>query len=220
MNRLTHNPFATRYTRPGALPYYFSDGTTLDRLIDRLSRHRWQGQIVGPHGSGKSTLLTHLQRELSGAGRKVLAAHCRTTARQLPAWPSTAEWNPSTQIVVDGYEQLSWPSRIWLRWWVARRGAGLVITTHRRVWGLPVLWRTASDLATAQHLVRELVSPHHLDAQRLHERLPQLWGSCQGNMRELLFALYDELQESAVPASIVTEVSDASSACPPGLEKT
>ncbi len=79
------NPFATRFTRPGALDYYFAaaerldvdpslqpprseedsvvadrtDRSEIERMVLVLAQRR-AGLIVGPHGSGKTTLLHSL----------------------------------------------------------------------------------------------------------------------------------------------------------------
>lgn len=79
------NPFGSRFTRPGALPFLWSDlqllsqtsgdaeqqatqatqeaqdiiDQRLNRLVQSLLATA-RGSIIGPHGSGKSTLLTHL----------------------------------------------------------------------------------------------------------------------------------------------------------------
>jgi len=54
------NPFATRFVRPGSVPFLFAHQETVEQLVDRLGKARWYGQIVGPHGSGKSTLLASM----------------------------------------------------------------------------------------------------------------------------------------------------------------
>ena len=54
------NPFSTRYTRPGAIPFRFPPGTSADGLVEQLRRQQWRGAIVGPHGSGKSSLVAAL----------------------------------------------------------------------------------------------------------------------------------------------------------------
>jgi hypothetical protein len=50
------NPFATRFTRPGAIEFIFPAGESLATLVARLRACDWRGQITGPHGSGKAPL--------------------------------------------------------------------------------------------------------------------------------------------------------------------
>ncbi|MEX0612278.1 MAG: hypothetical protein WD738_03535 [Pirellulales bacterium] len=65
------NPFATCWTRPGALPFRFADGQGAEQLVEKLAAQNWQGAIVGPHGSGKSTLLETLRPALQAAGCEI-----------------------------------------------------------------------------------------------------------------------------------------------------
>ncbi len=51
------NPFCTRRIRPGALPYFFPPGASIETILQRFQDFAGWGEIVGPHGSGKSTLL-------------------------------------------------------------------------------------------------------------------------------------------------------------------
>ena len=55
------NPFATCWTRPGAMAFQFPPGESAERLVAKLAAVGWWGEIVGPHGSGKSTLLETLR---------------------------------------------------------------------------------------------------------------------------------------------------------------
>jgi len=65
------NPFSTRFTRPGEIPYQFVESEELGTLVDRFGNNRWVGQIVGPHGCGKTTLCHLLARELKHLFPKV-----------------------------------------------------------------------------------------------------------------------------------------------------
>src|SRR5688572_1019538 len=78
------NPFATCWTRPGAIPFQFSDGESTTSLIARFESQRWRGAIVGPHGSGKSTLLESLKLELFAGGRHIHFVQVHNGQRRLP----------------------------------------------------------------------------------------------------------------------------------------
>src|ERR1700752_1716028 len=78
------NPFATRWVRPGAVPYHFTDGTNAPGLIASLKANHWRGAIIGPHGSGKSTLLATLVPLIKAAGRHVRAISLHDRQRALP----------------------------------------------------------------------------------------------------------------------------------------
>jgi hypothetical protein len=78
------NPFVTRATRSGMLPFLFPAGESLGGLVDSLRLARWQGQIVGPRGSGKSTLLAALRPEIAGQVSEVVVARLFAAKRFLP----------------------------------------------------------------------------------------------------------------------------------------
>ena len=78
------NPFATCWTRPGALPFRFNNGQSAEQLVAKLAAQQWHGAIVGPHGSGKSTLLEALKPAIVAAGRSIQAISLRDGQRRLP----------------------------------------------------------------------------------------------------------------------------------------
>src|SRR5262245_55807228 len=83
--RRATNPFATRWVRPGVIPYYFAHTTNAAAVVEKLKENRWRGAIIGPHGSGKSTLLASLAPLIESAGRRVRAASLHDRQRSLPA---------------------------------------------------------------------------------------------------------------------------------------
>src|SRR5436190_14964663 len=85
LERRTTNPFATRWVRPGVIPYYFAAGTTAAALFEKLKENRWRGAIIGPHGCGKSTLLASLDPLIESAGRPVRMISLQDRQRDLPA---------------------------------------------------------------------------------------------------------------------------------------
>jgi hypothetical protein len=178
---VAHNPFSTRHTRPGAIPFRFPEGLDAAGLTDRLEANGWRGQIVGPHGSGKSTLLEALLPELSRR-RSVIRVELHGDARRLPAevWDA----GDGTLVVIDSYEQLDW----WTRRRVRKRCRGLLVTAHRRS-GLPDLYRTGVTAELAAAIVRGLLADEIPDlARRLAFH--------RGNLREVLFELYDRYEAS------------------------
>lgn len=182
------NPFAASRVAPGKIPYCFPPGKTVQEVLDRLQRHQGWGQILGPHGAGKSTLLATLARELTDRG---------TAVQWLRVPPQTRSWSHlltpasvprGTQVLVDGFEQLSWWARQRLAWVARRRGWGLVVTCHADV-GWPTLWEAGVSLATVHDLVERLLrgfSPLVTPAD-----VKAAWETHPTNAREILFALYD-----------------------------
>ena len=196
------NPFATRFIRPGAIPYLFPDAMNASHLIDRLRRTAWFGQIVGPHGSGKSTLLETLVPRVERGGRRVVRFTLRRHRRPRPVEnPQAARWGVGTLVVVDGFEQLGPVRRMWLKCLCRRRRCGLLVTSHRRI-GLPTLIRTDVEPAVAARVVAllqrnrpALVGPNDVADH---------FGKHPGNLRETLFDLYDlaaaRQRDGAIPA--------------------
>ena len=184
------NPFSTRYVRPGSLAYQFAADASAPRLIERLARRRWWGQVVGAHGSGKSTLLHALVPLLEREGRTVLRHTLHVGQRRIPAaalagWRS---WRATTQLVVDGFEQMAWLARRALQHRCRQTHAGLLVTAHRSM-GLPTLVEVRCPLDTARQLVEQLVAER--GATISSAEVDDLYAVHDGNVRELFFALYD-----------------------------
>jgi energy-coupling factor transporter ATP-binding protein EcfA2 len=102
---------------------------------------------------------------------------------------SMADWNPITQIVVDGYEQLRWLQRTVLKWQCRRRGAGLLVTAHDDL-GLPPLWKTETSAELTQRVVAGLLGERGA-GWVIEDQVERLFATHRGNLREVLFALYD-----------------------------
>jgi hypothetical protein len=185
------NPFATRFTRPGAIPYLFAEGESAAMLIERLRSHDWQGQIIGPHGSGKSTLLAALVPALEAAGRTVISLALHQGERQLPPLDRAA-LSSQAQLIIDGYEQLSWWSRWRVHWLCHRARAGLLVTAHADV-GLPTIYRAQPSEALAQRVVTELLP--HGEAAITPADVSTAYVASKGDVRETLFKLFDVYQQ-------------------------
>lgn len=190
------NPFATRFTRPGAIGYLFPPGQSAVGTLDLLRNNDWWGEIVGPHGSGKSSLLAELLPLLEATGRHVNLYSLHQGDRKLPISKSdVAAWSADTQVVVDGYEQLSWWSKRRLQSWVKARQAGLLITAHQPM-GLPSLFSTRPTLDLARQIVARLLAGS-TDGTGVpsHEDIDAAYAAHGANLREMLFSLYDVYQQ-------------------------
>ncbi|MEX2026602.1 MAG: hypothetical protein WEH44_04865 [Pirellulaceae bacterium] len=187
------NPFATRFTRPGALAFLFPPGQSAESLVAALAQAQWWGQIVGPHGSGKSTLLAALLPELSRQGREVVHLVFRSDGPVAGSWPpAPGLWTSQTQLVVDGYEQLSWWNRRKLKSACRKAGAGLLLTAHQPC-GLTTLFQTKPSVELAEQIVRQLIpaDDQTITANDIREACRQH----PTNLREVLFGLYDLYQQ-------------------------
>jgi hypothetical protein len=182
------NPFSARRLRPGAIGFRFPAGESLATLLERLCAYGWRGQIIGPHGSGKSTLLAALAAELSRAGRRTAGVELHDRQRRLPRSLDLARLAPGTLVMIDGYEQLARWNRWRLKRTCRRRGLGLLVTAHRDV-GLPTLLATATSVALAEDIVRELLGDQGFSLDT--EQIAAPWDRHGGNVREVLFDLYD-----------------------------
>lgn len=184
------NPFSAPRFAPGAIPFLFPPGQSLELFLQRLRASRWRGQIVGPHGTGKSTLIATLLPFLKQE-RTVHTITRRRGDTRLPAafWHALRQTTAPWLVVVDGYEQLGLWSRLRLAY--ASRGdeAGLLVTSHTDC-GLPVLYRSHVTGELAHQLVTHLTgdpqSTPRPDVLAAHLRRHG------GNVREVFFDLYDQ----------------------------
>jgi energy-coupling factor transporter ATP-binding protein EcfA2 len=183
------NPFATRCVRPGAIEYRFTDSASITGLLAALQQQGWRGEIVGPHGSGKSTLIQTLIPVLKEAGRDVRCFVLQAGESRLPVISTELKsWGASTQIIVDGYEQLGGWTRTLIQRICAAQKCGLLITTHKPA-GWPVLLRTSPSLEMTQAIVRE-IQPG--EPPRISDHDVQLsYQKHGGNIREVFFELHD-----------------------------
>ena len=186
------NPFATKYTRAGTLEFQFPLDDSLELLHHRLRANGWWGQISGPHGSGKTTLLYMLRRHWNAWHRnpQTFALHSGQRSVRDLDWRS---WSPNTQVIVDGFEQLSLISRILLikRCWQTR--SGLLVTTHSASRLLPVVHESRTTLELAQSLVHTLTPS---DRRPINTSMESCYEQCDGNLREMFMALYDAHQST------------------------
>jgi hypothetical protein len=181
------NPFASRYVRPGAVPYQFGRGHDAEFILRRFEEAGRRGQIVGPHGSGKSTLLAALVAALQTGGVPTKIVELHDGCRQLPA---DADPPAGGVLIVDGYEQLNVFARWRLAYRLRRRKAGLIVTTHKPQ-RLPTLYTTAVDEDAAAQLAEQLLTrSQRPDCIRPNE-VRAVFRAEHGNMREVFFRLYD-----------------------------
>jgi energy-coupling factor transporter ATP-binding protein EcfA2 len=183
------NPFCTRRIKPGALAFMFPPDETPQTILDRVRANGGWGDIVGPHGSGKSTLLAALIPAIQASGRRTQLIELHDGERRLPVnLRRIAETGDSFVLLVDGYEQLSRLSRFWLKRHCRRRGWGLIVTSHRPV-GFPRLFDAAVTPELAVRVVETLLQPtgRTLSPDEIESRFARH----RGNLRELLFELYD-----------------------------
>jgi hypothetical protein len=104
----------------------------------------------------------------------------------------------SALLVIDGYEQLGFWTRRTIRARCRRAAYGLLVTAHRPA-GLPDLHRTSTNVALAQQVLDALLRED--DRRILPELdLAGLLARRRGNLREVLFDLYDVYEQNRVRA--------------------
>jgi len=189
------NPFSTRFTRPGALPFHFSTDASAPRSVgavaDRFFDSGRRGELIGRHGSGKTTLLLELAEELRRHGESVRQFTLRGGQRScVGLFEAARGCPPCVTIAVDGCEQLAWRRQWWLMWLSRRRKFGLLVTGHRSL-GLPTLYRCRTSPALAKALAASLTrqGPTVLPAAEIEAAFARR----RGNLREVWFELYDAI---------------------------
>jgi hypothetical protein len=192
------NPFSTRFVRPDAMEFRFAPGPKLRQIIHRLWDKGCWGQIVGPHGSGKSTMVAMLSRHASSYGIRAVPFTLHDDQRRMPAgWKRTVweafERGRSTMVVVDGYEQLSRFSRWRLSHICRTSGWGLLVTAHAPV-GLPMLYRTSTNVELAEMLVAMLLDGY--DSSIDHKIIRDAYHRHDGNLRMVFRDLFDHYEQT------------------------
>ncbi|MEX2137841.1 MAG: hypothetical protein WD894_01165 [Pirellulales bacterium] len=198
------NPFATRWTRPGAIPYQFADTMTIDDAVRRLNEGEWRGAVVGPHGSGKSSLLVMLMPAIEAVGKHVVVVRLHDGQRRLPlSRQEFKQLGTADVLMIDGYEQLGRYERWRLSRQCRRRGCGLLVTSHTP-YGLPILFRTEPSLGLVERLIERCLPPH--DGRISRQDIEQAWHRHAGNVREVFFELYDRFEARRPIVRITTEL--------------
>jgi hypothetical protein len=187
------NPFCTRRIKPGALPYLFPPDLSWDVILTRWRNAAGWGEIIGPHGSGKSTLLAGLIPLLQAEGWQIERIDLHDGERHLPVdVRKIPDIEMPFLLIVDGYEQLGSLSRFQLKRHCRHRGWGLLVTAHHSA-GLPELFNTTVSLEQANRVVGELLKNSENTVSR--QDIAECYTCCQGNLREMLFELYDLFEQ-------------------------
>ncbi|WP_461508407.1 P-loop NTPase family protein [Rhodopirellula baltica] len=205
------NPFSSRHTRPGAIPFRFDlNGSDraghIARFLADLRQHRL-GLIVGNHGTGKSTLLhdmAHaLQEKFPGGkwiqltadpNRSPIAVVSSMLQNDRAAIETQATVSPGGVLVIDGAEQLSPWGRFRIRRRAQQAGHVCLATAHRDLRGFHVLHRTKVTAKLIEDLLAEVLRDHPNAREKLAkvgkaDSMPSF--ADVTDVRELWSRLYD-----------------------------
>jgi len=173
------NPFSTKFWASGVIPFQFSESEdNIDVLLDRAHQNP-VCQIVGPHGSGKSTLLLELRKRYEKDGEKVRYLFFNDQHRRIPG---SIPFREDCTCFADGFEQLWFCDQCRLLCGSKR----LILTVHRPLWFVPILYRTRPQFSIFIQIVRQMVPnpPEESVLRAVYER-------SGGNFRNAFFELYD-----------------------------
>jgi len=97
--------------------------------------------------------------------------------------------------ILDGFEQLSWLSRVIISMTARRRSLRLLITAHKPVQGFETLWNTFVDEESSRWVIRELLREKSDDPTATTLLDSSAWNASRAkhgqNLRETLFDMYD-----------------------------
>lgn len=194
------NPFSTRFTRPGAIPFRFDNQEHERIIVETFAESNFIAQIVGPHGSGKTTLVRVLEPHLKTWFGKIKYVTIRKFGKRLIVESKFAVFsdNESSKphlLVVDGIESLTGLNRWLMKTWCKRNKTGLLATVHRPGNGFPTIATLRPNSSTFLAICDWLQHPskHKLD----HETCLQAFKIANGNFREAFMTLYDQYELEA-----------------------
>ena len=211
------NPFSTERISPAKCRFVFSNRfenqeavRSLAAITNKMFSENGCAQIVGPHGSGKSTLANRVSELLAAdfaefkslilrreynPGRDGIGLPFLTVQQaDLTQFHRTTLNGPSrpSLVIVDGIETLSAINRYLMLQNFARKNAAVLLTTHRRLTGVPVLTRLEPTVEHFRSIVDELLVGHEY---RLPEsQIEKAFHECRGDYRSAIWKLYDQYE--------------------------
>ena len=208
------NPFSSQFVNPQNAQFqtpcairdkYQSDGHAIEHLCNRITNAKVL-QIVGPHGCGKSTLACSLASHLI---EKFSSLHSVILRRTSGFWQKPElQWNLNKPfeplglgsenyerlIVIDGIEAIGPVSRRVFVRQLVNQNCRLLLTTHRRMWGINTLIKLTPTLEHFRQIVNVLQRPSdvHLSSQVIDKA----FFDYDGNYRDAMWALYDQWEQA------------------------
>lgn len=221
------NPFSTSCIAPSKVAYRFGHGVSganpqtvnahLEALLAKLRGGR-RAVIVGPHGTGKSTLLHTFLPKLQRSFPKV-AFHQLSNDPSIGIGKRLAERLSGGKrirnglvdlpedglLVVDGWEQLTRPSRWRIAKSAASRKVTLLATCHHRLPGWTSLYETKSTPKLIRSLAGDLLSDSPYEIRKMVDGdLKNRNLAPTTNVRDLWFEMYDRVEDAHLHESKYT----------------
>ncbi len=201
------NPFRSANIRPGANKFLFTDPEAWHNMLIALQEHRCC-EIVGGHGTGKSTLFHQLTATCESWGwavRRHVVDPRRPAGERLSLDLIPGADQPGLQRLraVDGYEQLPRGQRRAIGRHCQEQGERLLITCHTGE-GFHRLHQTHVDTSLADRVVAAILQREGVAWAVKRATLDQLLSQHDGNLREVLFAVFDLFAHSTVSPALTT----------------
>lgn len=179
-------------------------GIGLLHLANKLEKFGFTSQITGPHGGGKSTLMLELASILQWSNHGVFYYSLHDRQRSFPrkfheelnSWLNSGSHKEKQIIFLDGFEQLSWWHRAAFRYFCQSRRLGVLLSSHSPVLGIPILYRTSTSRQTLALILDYLLEESEFPIDE--NRIDALFHRHRGNIRNVLFDLYDEFEQRRV----------------------
>ena len=213
---MVHNPLSMAQISGGRFPYLFEDESQAASVLRICQENHWVGQIVGPHGSGKTTLTHWLVDQCEQKFSSVVHVTVRgSRPRQIQRCETKIQHvdhsfgQQRTLFVVDGIERLRWwHRRILIRAMLnaipAGEGStsnGMLVTTHRQLSGLKLLYQTQFDAATLQQIVSHIAETRSdqsaavvFASDQWQAAVQQAAATHGTDGRAMLMQLYDQME--------------------------
>lgn len=110
-------------------------------------------------------------------------------------------WEKGSIVILDGYEQLPFWTRMLVERSVRGKSATLLVTMHKPRLGFELLWQTSTDCNTAEWVIGQLLPENQREETITRLLRSPDWTASRlrngENLRESLFDMYDWWQKDA-----------------------
>lgn len=183
------NPFSSCRISPALTRFLAPTGFQSDAVARNLPR---LSQISGPHGSGKSSLAFAIGQALLQQGQ-VASVESKIIRAGHVDWQSESVRHGAAALprlcIIDGIESVNFVNRNLLLWHLRKSDDFILLTTHRKLFWVPIVYKTSSNLEHFKDVVSKLQSDSSIEIPM--EKIVHAYHQNQGNYRIALMQLYD-----------------------------